>query len=462
MSVTAEPSIKYAILDEWQLLTPATFGLEVNDALYSLQQWLDAGAQLRERMSAEIPPEKQVGVARRFERAFAEARASFIEVQARPIFDTLTRAGSDPLRIDDFLRRLASNFPQLLPAEHELAAERKRPLSEKLSCELSIGLVCSKLLADPIIGQALARWTRMPRAESLLLVDVFAKTDQLDLKHAHLERRGDAAFIEIRTPQYLNAEDDELNKALEVAADVALLDPRIKICVLRGGLVHHRKYQGKRVFCSGVNLTKLLAGEIPLTFYIERELGLVSKLLRGLHVEPSRDEHGSDREYEKPWIAAVDAHAIGGGLQLLLVCDHVIASDDAFVSVPARSEGFIPGLANLRLPHFVGRRLANELIYRNAKFLVTSDVGGLLVDEVKTPKDMDAAIESAICEMTASGTAGLVSNRRAFCESLEPIEAFCRYMSLFAREQALCMFGTDVVRNLGEMWVRRGQPAEPG
>ncbi len=52
---------------------------------------------------------------------------------------------------------------------------------------------------------------------------------------------------------------------------------------------------------------------------------------------------------EKPWIAAVDTFAIGGGAQLLLVFDHVLAGADAFVSLPAAQEGIIPGASNFRL-----------------------------------------------------------------------------------------------------------------
>jgi (3,5-dihydroxyphenyl)acetyl-CoA 1,2-dioxygenase len=455
VSVSTELSLKDTALERWQSRISDMADLPFADALCLLQHWLEAGAQLRERLLAQSPSNEHVVIARCVERAFAEARASFVAAHTRPIFDLLTCGGLAPSRIDEFLRKLGSRFPQLMPSERDLADERRRPLAEKLACELSIGLVCSELLKDPIVGQALARWTRMPRPESLPLAEIFAEAGQLDLKHAYVERRGHAAFIEIRRAEFLNAEDDELNAALEIATDVALLDPKTKVCVLRGGLVNHKKYQGRRVFCSGVNLTKLYAGEIPFTFYIERELGFVSKLLRGLYLEPSLNERRPGLLYEKPWIAAVDAHAIGGGLQLLLVCDHVIASEDAFVSMPARSEGFIPGVANLRLPQFVGRRLANQLIYRNAKLFVTSHDGGLLVDEVKAPEEVDNAIASVITEMTSSGIAGLVSNRRAFCESLEPIEVFCRYMSLFAREQVLCMFGADVAENLDRMWIRR-------
>src|SRR3954452_23161943 len=65
---------------------------------------------------------------------------------------------------------------------------------------------------------------------------------------------------------------------------------------------------------------------------------------------------------EKPWVAGVEAFAIGGGCQYLLTMDHVIAASDAYMTLPARKEGIIPGAANMRLPRFTGDRIARQAI----------------------------------------------------------------------------------------------------
>ncbi|MCH7878862.1 MAG: hypothetical protein IH914_06080, partial [candidate division Zixibacteria bacterium] len=85
---------------------------------------------------------------------------------------------------------------------------------------------------------------------------------------------------------------------------------------------------------------------------------------------------------EKPWLAAVDAFAIGGGCQLLLVVDYVVAEAGAYCNLPARKEGIIPGAANLRLPRFVGERAAREGILFDKTFYVDSPEAAGLINEV--------------------------------------------------------------------------------
>ena len=142
-----------------------------------------------------------------------------------------------------------------------------------------------------------------------------------------------------------------------------LLDDTIEVGVLRGGTVQHPKYAGRRIFNAGINLTHLYYGQISLIdFFIERELGLLHKIYRGHWRSESYDEQYEDY-VEKPWVAAVEAFAIGGGCQLLCVMDRVLAEPGSYFSLPASKEGFIPGAANLRFPRLVGIKLAREGIF---------------------------------------------------------------------------------------------------
>ena len=101
---------------------------------------------------------------------------------------------------------------------------------------------------------------------------------------------------------------------------------------------------------------------MPYLCYLERDLGWVNKVYRGfLADDPPPDEFGG-RSLEKPWIAAVEAFAIGGHCQALLVMDYVLAERSAFLTLPARKEGIIPGAANMRLPRFTGDRIARQAI----------------------------------------------------------------------------------------------------
>ena len=131
--------------------------------------------------------------------------------------------------------------------------------------------------------------------------------------------------------------------------------------MLRGGAVEHPKWRGRRVFNAGINLTHLYHGKIPFVWYLKRDLGLVNKFFRGV-AQPECPDEVPGGTIEKPWLAAVDAFAIGGGCQLLLAMDYVVAASDAYLTLPARKEGIIPGAANLRLPRFTGDRIARQAI----------------------------------------------------------------------------------------------------
>ncbi len=272
----------------------------------------------------------------------------------------------------------------------------------------------------------------------------------VELAGARVSRRGPAAVVELASAESLNAESDPVLDALEICVDLALLDPDVSVGVLRGAAVGHRKYAGKRVFCSGLNLTELHAGRLSYLYYVRRELGLVSKLYRGLDVADGQPA------IEKPWIAAVETHAIGGGCQLLLVMDMVIAEQGSSLILPARREGIIPGVANLRLPRLVGERAARRMILMDRALDAASPEAAGLVDEIAPPGQMDESIDAAVASLSSSGLVSLASNRSALRVGQEPEDLFQAYMAHFALAQADCHFSPALVANLERHWVRRG------
>src|SRR3989454_2220699 len=204
---------------------------------------------------------------------------------------------------------------------------------------------------------------------------------------------------------------------MEMAVDLALLDPKTEVCVLRGGAVEHPKFAGRRLFGAGINLTHLYQGKIRFLWYLIRDLGYVNKLYRGLATADSWPE---ERSIEKLWIAAVDGFAIGGHFQGLLTMDHTLPPHDAHLTPPARKEGIIPGAANLRLPRFVGDRIARQAIMSERRFECDSAEGRLICDEVVAGGDMDGAIERVVERLTGSGVVSASANRRAFRIAQEP------------------------------------------
>ena len=155
---------------------------------------------------------------------------------------------------------------------------------------------------------------------------------------------------------------------------------------------------------------------------------------------------------EKQWVAAVDTFAIGGHCQLLLVMDYVLAAADAFMTLPARKEGIVPGLANLRLPRFTGDRIARQAIQYGRRLDCDSPEGRMICGEIVQPNEMDVAVERVVSGLTNAGPVSAVGNRRALRVGQEPIDLFRRYCSVYAREQAYCHFSPALIRNLERNW----------
>jgi len=265
-------------------------------------------------------------------------------------------------------------------------------------------------------------------------------------------RRGAASHVIQKNPRHLNAEDDTTLDAAEIAVDLAILDPGTSICVLRGDVVQSGKFAGRRVLGSGINLTHLYHGKVPFVWFLERDLGVVNKIYRGLAREDALPDDVSGRTLEKPWIAALEGFAIGGHCQYLLVMDYVVAATDAYMTLPARKEGIIPGAANLRLPRFVGDRIARQAIMAERRIDCDSPEGRLVCDEIVAQGEIDAAIGRAVEKLSGSGAVSAAGNRRALRVAQEPLDLFRSYFAAYALEQAYCHFSPALIANLERNW----------
>src|SRR3954465_5773841 len=310
-------------------------------------------------------------------------------VTALAAYDFLTAGRTRFVRVDELCRLAAEKYPSLLPSREAL--EREAPLlqKEKKGLEKQQGEFLAEVLADPACGAHLCHAMLLPRMESTPLLDSYVKKGEADLGGAHVRREGKASIVTMRNPRHLNAEDETTLGPLETAIDLALLDPQSQICVLRGDVVTNPKYAGRRLFGAGINLTHLYQGKIRYLWYILRDLGFVNKIFRGVASEHHSPEETST---EKLWIAALEGFAIGGHCQILLTIDYTLAADDAYLTLPARKEGIIPGAANLRLPRFVGDRLARQAILAERRFDCASDAGRLICDEIVPAAKMDEAL----------------------------------------------------------------------
>ena len=193
----------------------------------------------------------------------------------------------------------------------------------------------------------------------------------MDLKVVTYEKKDGIAILTMNYPERLNALSDQIRADLRSAYEEAENDPEVRVLILTGS---------GRAFCAGADISgfkfdvpsirKFMRDCIPFLAMIEK--------------------------YPKPVIAAVNGLALGGGLELAISCDIVIASDKAKFGVPEAAIGLIPGFAIIRLPQIVGKAKAKEMAMTCDQ--ISSEEAlriGLINKVVPHEEIMDAAIKMA-------------------------------------------------------------------
>ena len=154
------------------------------------------------------------------------------------------------------------------------------------------------------------------------------------------ETRGRVGLITLNRPQALNALNPHLLGELLQALSGFDLDPEIGTMLVIGS---------EKVFAAGADI-KFMAGASSDDM---RANGFV-ELFEGF------------RKLTKPVIAAVSGFALGGGCELALVCDMIVASETARFGQPEVTIGVIPGAGGTqRLARALGKALAMEIILNN-------------------------------------------------------------------------------------------------
>jgi len=152
-----------------------------------------------------------------------------------------------------------------------------------------------------------------------------------------VESRGRVGLIRLNRPQALNALNSAVIRELAEAIDTFEADDKIGCMVITGS---------DKAFAAGADI-KELAGK---TF---TEAFLSDFLATWHRVADAR----------KPVIAAVNGFAFGGGFELALVCDLIVASERAQFGLPEPTLGLVPGGGGTqRLPRIVGQHRAKEIL----------------------------------------------------------------------------------------------------
>ena len=153
------------------------------------------------------------------------------------------------------------------------------------------------------------------------------------------EKRGPVAIVTLDRPEVLNAYDVAMRDDLDAAFTAADEDPDVRALVLRGA---------GPAFSTG--------GDV-------REFGTAPSPMVARIVRWRRDVWGRLASLRAATIAAVHGHAVGGGMEMALLCDLCIATDDARFALPETGLGMLPGVAGTQtLPRRVGTARALDVV----------------------------------------------------------------------------------------------------
>ena len=226
---------------------------------------------------------------------------------------------------------------------------------------------------------------------------------------------GAVARVTLDRPAVLNAGNAQWVRDLtDVVARLERAD-EVRVVVITGA---------GRAFCTGVDLDALAHGGFGLTDFVAGE-----------------DAMTAMERMDRLFIAGINGHCLGGGLQLALVCDYRLASDAALLGLPAIKECLIPSMALYRLPRLIGAARARELILLGEPISAALAERYGLVNRMVAAADFDGTLEATVQKFLALPRASVSASKRlsAIAFDLE-FDGFRRQMDA---EFTVCLGSDD-------------------
>ncbi len=176
-------------------------------------------------------------------------------------------------------------------------------------------------------------------------------------------KEGAIGIIQLNRPKVMNALNFELMTELVNALEELDREATIKVIILTGG---------ERAFAAGADLAEMSLAT-PVDLVLGRRFELWDRI----------------RKVSKPIIAAVNGYCLGGGNELAMNCDLVVASETATFGQPEVNVGIIPGAGGTqRLPRVVGKYKAMEMILTGKSISADEAYRIGLVNHVVPPESL--------------------------------------------------------------------------
>ena len=233
----------------------------------------------------------------------------------------------------------------------------------------------------------------------------------LELETMRCELDGPLARLRLNRPQALNAANWTWVQDLVKSTDYLASSSETRVVIVSG--------EG-RAFCSGLDVKELSQGHLSGEWFATWERGVTALA-----------------KLDAITIASIHGYCLGGGLQVALACDLLVASPDAVLSIPAVKEGLVAALGPVRLARLIGASRAKYLCLLGRRFNAHEGLAMGLIHEVVARDELAQHTLSLAEELLAIPFTALRLTKRQINDAYEKdIETLMAEM-LVAEEDCL-------------------------
>ncbi|MFC1926729.1 enoyl-CoA hydratase/isomerase family protein [Chloroflexota bacterium] len=250
------------------------------------------------------------------------------------------------------------------------------------------------------------------------------------------EKKGHVAWITLNRPEVMNAQSMQLRQELVQALETTRLDDEVYVVVLTGA--------GDKAFSAGADIS-----EFPKLYPADQ-----------IRRRGEQTPYEFIRQMPKPVIAMVNGFALGGGCELALACDIVIASDNAKFGQPEIRVGVIPGAGGTQiLTRLIGEKKAKELVFTGSAISAEEAAQLGIANQVVSKEKLRETVEKLVDTLLKRSPVILKLAKMAVNKALETTlsTGLAYEKDLFA----MC-FGTEDQKEGARAFLEKRDPAYKG
>jgi enoyl-CoA hydratase/carnithine racemase len=228
-----------------------------------------------------------------------------------------------------------------------------------------------------------------------------AKSATSRYKFILVRKRDGICEIQLNRPEALNAINLEMADEITRVLVEVEMDRRIIAVILCGN---------ERAFCAGADLGRMSSGpNEKFDQYRAR-----------FNIAPNRQLYRVLCFYTKPVISAVEGYCLGGGLEIALWGDFIVAGENAQLGLPEVRHSLIPGGGGTQnLPRLIGPALAKEMIWTGRRIRAAEAREYRLVNHVVPAGQALAKAREIVGEMAKNGPLGIMMSKVAINRGLD-------------------------------------------